>query len=355
MSLKLFVFHFSMRIDRNLPVLPIFLLLCLINVSFSAGSRLDYADRVYLVAQWVMTHLFYDKQSILYQTTGPNGSFIREYRMKLHLNGSLLCFSILSYYLSVFVLVIVADIKSVQKNRGDSDTKYLHKLVLTDEALDVEVPSNVLLGVRKRSSPLKQDRVDFEGEQDDEVDFGSELNSVEGGVEGGVEGSVGGSVEGGVEGSVGGSVEGSVGGGVGGGEGEDLQDMGRQPTPPATVATSPLTTATPATVTTAPTTITATLATVATSARSTAARPPITTTTSARSTAARPPPRPAAAVVPLRPAAVVSRKGVVQMKSTTPPQTAAVVPRGNKVNKQTTSSPDSVSASISSPDITTAE
>jgi hypothetical protein len=61
-------------------------------MSFFTGSRLDYTDRVFLVAQWVVTHLFYDKQSILYQTVGVNGAYIREYRMKLHLNGSLLRF-----------------------------------------------------------------------------------------------------------------------------------------------------------------------------------------------------------------------------------------------------------------------
>ena len=50
------------------------------------------------------------------------------------------------------------DIKSVQKNRGDSDTKYMNTLVEKDELMDVEVPEEVLLATRKKS-PKKSEEL----------------------------------------------------------------------------------------------------------------------------------------------------------------------------------------------------
>jgi hypothetical protein len=57
---------------------------------FVLGSRLDYADRVFLVAQWVITHLFANKRSFGYKVTGPAGMLVKEHKMKLRLDGKTL-------------------------------------------------------------------------------------------------------------------------------------------------------------------------------------------------------------------------------------------------------------------------
>lgn len=66
--------------------------------------------------------------------------------------------------------VIVNDIKGVQKNRGDSDTKYLNRLVEQDEFMQVVVPEEVLLATRKKKGSPKKSNVSLESDLfDDEM------------------------------------------------------------------------------------------------------------------------------------------------------------------------------------------
>jgi hypothetical protein len=67
---------------------------------------------------------------------------------------------------------IVNDIKSVQKNRGDNHTKYLQKLVVKDESMEIDVPEEVLKAIRKKS-PKKC------GQFEEEDGLNEQLNGVE--------------------------------------------------------------------------------------------------------------------------------------------------------------------------------
>lgn len=57
--------------------------------------------------------------------------------------------------------MIVEDIRRVQKNRGDSDTRHMGSLIKKDTENDITVPSEVVESIRKRS-PKKRGMFDEE-------------------------------------------------------------------------------------------------------------------------------------------------------------------------------------------------
>jgi hypothetical protein len=116
---------------------------------------------VFLVAQWVHTHLFYDREYILYQSQN-DGDRVKEYRLRLKMTGNDVFFIHLVF--KTCFLAIVNDIKSVQKNRGDNDTKYLNKLVVQDVSKDIDVPEEVLKATRKKSPKKCGDEDSLDGQ-----------------------------------------------------------------------------------------------------------------------------------------------------------------------------------------------
>jgi hypothetical protein len=75
---------------------------------------------------------------------------------------------------SVYLSVIVNDIRSVQKNRGDTDTRHFERLIELDKELEIEIPKEVVQSLRKRS-PSKKGMFDgeemgFEDGVEDEVE-----------------------------------------------------------------------------------------------------------------------------------------------------------------------------------------
>jgi hypothetical protein len=76
-----------MRTDQKTQVLTFVILLTQVTFITAGNSRLDYTDRVYLVAQWIKTHLFLDKRQFMYLVTGPNGMVTKEYKMIITTEG----------------------------------------------------------------------------------------------------------------------------------------------------------------------------------------------------------------------------------------------------------------------------
>ena len=177
-----------MKTDQNRQVTDVIILQCLL-ILFSGSCRLDYLDRVHVVAQWISTHLFLDKRQVLYLGNGPTGTVTKEYKLKITREGLfIVLFNFLPYFL--YSLVIVADIKSVQKNRSDSDTKHLGRLIVQDTQLDIPIPKEIAISLRKRSSPGKIGMFDGEDVFSVDIDSRSEggvgSDFVDSGDEGGV-------------------------------------------------------------------------------------------------------------------------------------------------------------------------
>jgi hypothetical protein len=57
-----------------------------------------------------------------------------------------------TYYISLYFPAIIDDIKSFQKNRGDTEVKYIERLIQKDTDQDVQIP-DIVLSSRKRRSP----------------------------------------------------------------------------------------------------------------------------------------------------------------------------------------------------------
>jgi hypothetical protein len=86
--------------------------------------------------------------------------------------------------------VIVSDIRSVQKNRGDTDTRHFDRLIELDKELEIEVPKEVVQSLRKRSPSKKgmfdeeemgvEDGPEVESSGDDEVEASVEVSDMSG-------------------------------------------------------------------------------------------------------------------------------------------------------------------------------
>ncbi len=62
-----------------------------------------------------------------------------------------------TYYISLYFPAIIDDIKSFQKNRGDTEVKYVGRLIQKDTDQDVQVPEIVLASLKRRSPRGKKD------------------------------------------------------------------------------------------------------------------------------------------------------------------------------------------------------
>jgi hypothetical protein len=92
---------------------------------------------------------------------------------------------------SPVLAVIVNDIRSVQKNRGDSDTRHFDRLIELDKELEIEVPKEVVQSLRKRSPSKKgmfdeeemgvEDGLEVESSGDDEVKASVDVSDMSGG------------------------------------------------------------------------------------------------------------------------------------------------------------------------------
>jgi hypothetical protein len=71
------------------------------------GSRLEYKDRVNMVALWTKTHLFNDLSSVTYMACGPDGSLVATaYQFKLTLKGEAIFVSSVNMYVCLSILFV---------------------------------------------------------------------------------------------------------------------------------------------------------------------------------------------------------------------------------------------------------